>query len=178
MADVQLMIQVAFVCMCLGFLFHLIAFTAPHWRRSYNVTASNASANISYGIWRQCLLPRFRLQRGTSDEDRCGPFPLTGYTRATQFFETVGLIAAIASIVLLLLGVCVATCRDRRILPILSGICSIAAAGCILLGTVIFGANDAEEDHLSWAFALCIVGGIFFGVAGVLIIVASVVLKR
>lgn len=56
--------------------------------------------------------------------------PLTlfsGYTRATQFFETVGLIAAIASIVLLLLGVCVATCRDRRILPILSGICSIAA---------------------------------------------------
>lgn len=78
MADVQLMIQVAFVCMCLGFLFHLIAFTAPHWRRSYNVTASNASANISYGIWRQCLLPRFRLQRGTSDEDRCGPFPLTG----------------------------------------------------------------------------------------------------
>lgn len=53
-----------------------------------------------------------------------------------------------------------------------------AAAGCILLGTVIFGANDAEEDHLSWAFALCIVGGIFFGVAGVLIIVASVVLKR
>nr|KAG5699900.1 hypothetical protein BaRGS_018199 [Batillaria attramentaria] len=100
------------------------------------------------------------------------------YIRATQFFETVGLLSAIVSFVLLLLGVCIATCRDRRILPILSAICAIGAAGCILLGCIIFGAKDVEKHHLSWAFALTIVGGIFFGVAGVLILIATVVIKR
>ncbi|XP_025091382.1 uncharacterized protein LOC112562362 isoform X1 [Pomacea canaliculata] len=179
MASIATPLIVAFVLLGIGLLLHIIGFAVPQWHDQEWMTSERYLVRVTYGLWRYCYNS---WHRRSMDPEVCTSIVDSqydrGYTRATQFFETVGLIAAIASIVLLLLGVCVATCRDRRILPILSGICSIAAAGCILLGTVIFGANDAEEDHLSWAFALCIVGGIFFGVAGVLIIVASVVLKR
>ena len=55
---------------------------------------------------------------------------------------------------------------------------SVFTAGCIILGCIIFGAKDVEKHHLSWAFALAIIGGIFFGVAGVLVLVATIVIKR
>ncbi|KAL8580177.1 hypothetical protein ACOMHN_059150 [Nucella lapillus] len=177
--EVRQPIRLGFILLGLGFLFHTLGLASPYWHEHEEVTFGKRS-RTNYGLWRWCVEEeRYRnipydycfsmLDGGQYDRD---------YIRATQFFETVGFLAAIASIILLLLGVCITSCRDKRILPILAGIAAAGAAGCIILGCIIFGAKDYEKPHLSWAFALAIVGGIFYGLAGVLVFVATLVMKR
>ena len=52
------------------------------------------------------------------------------YIRATQFFETVGFLAGLTSFIILLLGLCIPACQDRRILPILSSVIALGAGKC------------------------------------------------
>ncbi|XP_041361784.1 uncharacterized protein LOC121377760 isoform X2 [Gigantopelta aegis] len=99
---------------------------------------------------------------------------IKGWLRATQFFETVGLILIGAAGILLILTILVQMFRDKKIFSILNAILCFAAAGCIFVGVIIYGTQDGISTYLSWAFGLCIVGGILVGVAGVLLIVSAV----
>lgn len=180
MVQIATSTKIAFALLGIGFLFFLIGFCAPYWHlHKWENRVGGEKRSIYYGIWRYCIEEQ---KYRASPYDFCYNMVSTtygvDYVRATQFFETVGFLAALVSLVLLILAVCIVSCKNRKILPILSAVFSIVAAGCILLGAIIFGAQDYEKYYLSWAFALTIIGGIFFGVAGVLILVATIVMNN
>ncbi|KAK7092011.1 uncharacterized protein [Littorina saxatilis] len=177
MADPSTAIKIAFVVFGLGFLFFLFGFSSPYWHLMEWVDHGHPRTTY-YGLWKHCQeqaryrsLPYdfcFSLISGDYARD---------YIRAAQFFETVGFLTALVSLIILLLSICIGSCQNRRILPILSAITAFAAAGCIILGCIIFGAKDEEKNNLSWAFALTLVGGILFAIVGVIVLVFSVIKK-
>ncbi|XP_041360855.1 uncharacterized protein LOC121377062 isoform X1 [Gigantopelta aegis] len=146
------------VLILLGCLLDVIGFGSPYWI---------SAPGQHQGLWKLCI------------SDICYDLLnarqyLPGWLRATQFFETVGLILIGAAGILLILTILVQMFRDKKIFPILNAILCFAAAGCIFVGVIIYGTQDGFSSYLSWAFALCIVGGILVGVAGVLLIVSAV----
>ncbi|XP_052761374.1 uncharacterized protein LOC128204072 isoform X6 [Mya arenaria] len=90
-----------------------------------------------------------------------------GWLKATQAFETLGFIAAVAALILIVLYVFVPATSGKRIVFILSMVACFIAAGCILLGIIIYGTK--MDYNLSWSFALCCIAGIIFAVAGLLL---------
>ncbi|XP_041360856.1 uncharacterized protein LOC121377062 isoform X2 [Gigantopelta aegis] len=158
LSSISVFVKVCLILIPLGALLHLIGFASPYW---FSVLI------IHSGIWRVC-----------NTNGKCADYldssNLPGWLRATQFFETVGLILIGAAGILLILTILVQMFRDKKIFPILNAILCFAAAGCIFVGVIIYGTQDGFSSYLSWAFALCIVGGILVGVAGVLLIVSAV----
>ncbi|XP_048251478.1 uncharacterized protein LOC124139479 isoform X2 [Haliotis rufescens] len=103
---------------------------------------------------------------------------MPGWLRATQFFETAGLIAIAVAVVLLFLSIFLQAFKDKTIVTIINAIACFGASGSIIIGAIIYGSQEGVAQYLSWAFALCIVGGILEGVAGALIIVGTFVIRR
>ncbi|KAK7487363.1 hypothetical protein BaRGS_00021452, partial [Batillaria attramentaria] len=127
MAEIATSMKIAFALMGVAFLFFVLGFCAPYWHLHEWVDMGRTQ-KVYYGLWKWCVEEQKYRQLPydfcfSTISEQYG----RDYIRATQFFETVGLLSAIVSFVLLLLGVCIATCRDRRILPILSAICAIGA---------------------------------------------------
>jgi len=187
--------KVAFVLLAIGLIVFLIGFGTPYWyyrdipRQPYSFSRNNRQymeGEEHMGLWRYChdIKVWFGARPHTKTHiQNCGNLlgtagqRLIGELRATQFFETAGFLAILPAILLLVLGVCIESCKDRRILPILSAVCCLASAGCIIIGSIIFGSYAFYKDYLSWSFAVTIVGGILFGVSGVLIIVGAILKK-
>ncbi|XP_046362519.1 uncharacterized protein LOC124139481 [Haliotis rufescens] len=163
LSSVSIWIKVCLVLVPLGGLFHLIGFASPYW----------ISSVLGYsGIWRFCD------KRGILVCFEYLDIPLQGWLRATQFFETAGLIAIAAAITLLFLSIFVQALKDKKIVTIINALACFAASGSIIIGAIIYGSQEGVAQYLSWAFALCIVGGILEGVAGALIIVGTFVIRR
>ncbi|CAG5132683.1 unnamed protein product [Candidula unifasciata] len=192
MTTLPLTLKVAFVLIPIGLIIFLIGFCSPYW--TYREIHTKPSGRIrtymdgyvSYGLWTFCRDTEEYYDRQTKSGlvkiDDCwslvnNPGFSNAETRVAQFFETVGLLLVLASTVLLVISLFVDSCKDRRILPILSAVFCLSAAGTILLGTIIFGTADLHERDLAWAFALAIVGGIIFAIAGVFIIVGAILKK-
>ncbi|XP_046560918.1 uncharacterized protein LOC124269963 [Haliotis rubra] len=95
------------------------------------------------------------------------------WLRATQFFETVGLIAIGIAAVILFLSLVVQSLRNKKLVTILNALTCFVAFGTIIVGAIIYASRSNNSSYLSWAFALCIVGAILEGVAGTLILVGS-----
>ncbi|XP_053382970.1 uncharacterized protein LOC123540326 isoform X7 [Mercenaria mercenaria] len=139
--ETPLLVKVSFIMTSVGFLFHLIGFASEYWQK--------------YGRFHSGLWPN------SSN--------LPSWFEATQAFETLGFIAAIVALVLIVLYIFVPQTSGKRIVFILGMVACFAAAGCIILGIIIYGSK--VETNLSWSFALCTIAGIIFGVSGILLIV-------
>ncbi|XP_067666178.1 uncharacterized protein [Haliotis asinina] len=100
------------------------------------------------------------------------------WLRATQFFETAGLIAIGVAAVFLFLSIFGQSLRDKKIITIINALACFGACGAIIIGAIIYGSQNGVVDYLSWAFALCIVGAIMEGVAGALLIVGTFATTR
>ncbi|XP_046583942.1 uncharacterized protein LOC124291078 isoform X1 [Haliotis rubra] len=162
LSSTSIWVKVCLVLIPLGGLFHLIGFASPYW--------VNDGTNNS-GLWRLCT--------NTVCIDFLHPgITLQGWLRATQFFETVGLIAIAAAAVLLFLSIFVQALKDKKIITIINALACFGACGTIIIGAIIYGSQDRPVAYLSWAFALCIVGAIMEGVAGALIILGTFAARR
>ena len=100
--------------------------------------------------------------------------PMPGWFIATLVIECLGAVAAIATLGLVVIYLFLA--GGKSVVRILAILGSFVAAGIILLGIIIYGAT--VKDNLSWSYALTIIGGIFYGLTGVLLIVSIVIAKR
>ncbi|XP_046362514.2 uncharacterized protein LOC124139478 isoform X1 [Haliotis rufescens] len=140
-------------------VFHTVGFSCPNW--------AHDGRNNS-GLWRRCQFLLFRTFcfEVLSQDD------VEGWLRATQFFETVGLIAIAVAAVILFLSLIVQSLRNKKIVTIVNALACFVAFGTIIVGAIIF-ASRSNSSYLSWAFALCIVGAILEGVAGALILVGT-----
>ncbi|KAK3087285.1 hypothetical protein FSP39_004133, partial [Pinctada imbricata] len=90
---------------------------------------------------------------------------------AVRTFEAIGFLATLGAIFFLILYTCVPKTSGSKIVAILTTLALFGACGCIMIGVIIYGSNN-NTDYLSWAFALSCVGGILFGVAGLLTVVS------
>ncbi|XP_046583943.1 uncharacterized protein LOC124291078 isoform X2 [Haliotis rubra] len=161
LSSTSIWVKVCLILIPLGGLFHLIGFASPYW----------VKAGLSHsGLWRACTR--------TCIDYLDYPALLPGWLRATQFFETVGLIAIAAAAVLLFLSIFVQALKDKKIITIINALACFGACGTIIIGAIIYGSQDRPVAYLSWAFALCIVGAIMEGVAGALIILGTFAARR
>ena len=145
-----------------GLIVFAIGFATHFW--SYSEVYGYATE----GLWLGCYKSECR------EIFHYGPLPT--WFIATLVFECLGLLAAISAMGLTGLYIFSPSIRKRKnacILPILA---SFAASGSIILGIIIYGANVLS--HLSWSFAFCTIGGISYGIAGVLLIIAMVTTTR
>ncbi|XP_052761372.1 lens fiber membrane intrinsic protein-like isoform X4 [Mya arenaria] len=143
---------------CLGsFVVFVVGFSTSYWYKS---------SFTHGGLWQNCVL------------GVCSDYAITdsikdifkddlSWLKATQAFETLGFIAAVAALILIVLYVFVPATSGKRIVFILSMVACFIAAGCILLGIIIYGTK--MDYNLSWSFALCCIAGIIFAVAGLLL---------
>ncbi|XP_060555718.1 uncharacterized protein LOC132716451 isoform X7 [Ruditapes philippinarum] len=136
------LIKVTFILSIVGLLLDLIGFVTEYWSK-YGYSHS--------GLW-----------------SYSGYTNLPSWFEATQAFETLGFIAAIVALVLIVLYVFVPQTSGKKIVFILAMLACFAAAGCIILGIIIYG---SKMDNLSWSFALCCIAGIIFGISGILLVV-------
>ncbi|KAK3789686.1 hypothetical protein RRG08_034899 [Elysia crispata] len=195
MADSKgIFIKISLILLVIGLIIFVIGFGAPYWIKvDLDVEPTLLDryyyrGNVHSGLWSTCEdYERWASEVRTSRRyrvDEC--FAFLGHTdryvmsdelRATQFFETIGLIGLVATIVTLLLGVCVESLKGQRIVAIVAALFCLASAGSIILGTIIYGSKEVIKDSLSWAFALTVVSGIFFIVIGIIIVVGAIVNK-
>ncbi|XP_067664595.1 uncharacterized protein [Haliotis asinina] len=151
------------VCLLLhliAFVFHIVGFFCPNW-------SHNGRRNS--GLWRECQFVLFT----TFCNDVLDRDDVEDWLRATQFFETIGLIAIGIAAAILFLSLVLQSLRNKKIVTILNALTCFVACGTIIVGAIIYASRGYNRSYLSWAFALCIVGAILEGVAGVLILVGS-----
>ncbi|XP_052236343.1 uncharacterized protein LOC127848086 isoform X4 [Dreissena polymorpha] len=140
---------------------HVIGFLSQFWHNGPFVTSEFAGYVIKgySGLWKGC------------DETGTLCFRPEGgsWLKATQAFEVLGFIAAVVALILIILYIFVPATSGKRIVFILSILACFAAAGCILLGIIIYGSE--VKHNLSWSFALCCIAGIIFAISGLLLVV-------
>ncbi|XP_067666179.1 uncharacterized protein [Haliotis asinina] len=162
LSSVSVWVKACLALIPLGGLFHLIGFASPYW-----IMAGSAHS----GIWQLC-------NNGVCISYLDARLTLTAWLRATQFFETAGLIAIGVAAVFLFLSIFGQSLRDKKIITIINALACFGACGAIIIGAIIYGSQNGVVDYLSWAFALCIVGAIMEGVAGALLIVGTFATTR
>jgi len=140
--EATLFVKVSVILLPIAFLLDLIGIATSYW-----VSWPAYGYNYHSGLWDFYNEP--------------------SWLEATQAFEVLGFIAGLAALVLIILYIFVPATSGKRIVFILTLVMCFAAAGCIILGIVIYG---SKSSHLSWSFALCTIAGIIFGVAGVLLL--------
>ncbi|XP_052236344.1 uncharacterized protein LOC127848086 isoform X5 [Dreissena polymorpha] len=133
-------LKATLILVIVGVVLQLIGFATSSWIAWYNWSA---------GLWSYANEP--------------------GWLKATQAFEVLGFIAAVVALILIILYIFVPATSGKRIVFILSILACFAAAGCILLGIIIYGSE--VKHNLSWSFALCCIAGIIFAISGLLLVV-------
>ncbi|XP_045181192.1 uncharacterized protein LOC123540326 isoform X6 [Mercenaria mercenaria] len=153
--------QISMGLTAIAFWCHLIGFFTTFWYHGPLATHEISTFVLKgySGLWKGCE------ETGTLCFRPAGG----SWFEATQAFETLGFIAAIVALVLIVLYIFVPQTSGKRIVFILGMVACFAAAGCIILGIIIYGSK--VETNLSWSFALCTIAGIIFGVSGILLIV-------
>ncbi|XP_045181187.1 uncharacterized protein LOC123540326 isoform X1 [Mercenaria mercenaria] len=150
----------------IAFILDMIGFYTTNWSTIEYIDPFRITERLRVeeyiGLWKHCIVTRYMA--------KCSNFKNYGsWFEATQAFETLGFIAAIVALVLIVLYIFVPQTSGKRIVFILGMVACFAAAGCIILGIIIYGSK--VETNLSWSFALCTIAGIIFGVSGILLIV-------
>ncbi|XP_055995868.1 uncharacterized protein LOC125647783 isoform X2 [Ostrea edulis] len=130
---------------------HVIGYSSTHW----------SDGGVFYtGLWKTCILtPTFHCLEDAYT---------AGWFGATQAFETIGLIAGFVGLILTILYIFVTQTAGNRVLFIIDLLAVGIAAGSTLLGVIIYGANASA---LSWSFALAVIAGLVYGVAGALMVI-------
>lgn len=143
-----------------GFILFAIGFATHFW--SYSAVYGYATE----GLWLGCY------------ESDCKAIfeygPLPAWFIATMVIECIGIAAAVVALGLVVIYLFPA--KGNTTVCIVAVIACFAAAGCILLGTIIYGAT--LEVNLAWSFVLCVIGGVAYGMAGVLLIITLLVTRK
>ncbi|XP_060555712.1 uncharacterized protein LOC132716451 isoform X1 [Ruditapes philippinarum] len=167
-ATASTLIKVVLVLAMIGFVLDVIGFATPYWMSYSGYDVHRRHVSVNGGLWRSCHEGYSYISRRSSYYDQCYKAAGPGWFEATQAFETLGFIAAIVALVLIVLYVFVPQTSGKKIVFILAMLACFAAAGCIILGIIIYG---SKMDNLSWSFALCCIAGIIFGISGILLVV-------
>ncbi|ESO82075.1 hypothetical protein LOTGIDRAFT_237157 [Lottia gigantea] len=133
----------------IGCLFHLIGLSVVYW-----VVSDPFVSGYGSGLWQQCGLT-------------CASYSYTpDYWKATQAFVIIGLLIGVGGLVMSL----VAMIQKTRMFRLLGMVGCAAAALCILLAIIIFGASITlgRGTQWGWGFILCIISSFFFIAAAVL----------
>lgn len=147
---------VSAILTAIAFLFQIIGFASPYWTKYDD--------NNHTGLWYGCILTRV-LNFGTTIS-QCGTIQnKPGWFVATQAFETLGFLALLAALVMILVKCFVM--KESRIPVIIRLALQIGAGGCILLGVIIYGSKQPSSDYYGFAFILCIIAAIVSLVSGV-----------
>lgn len=183
-----------------GFIFFIfiISFFAPYWLQSVPTEMAPNPKFENLGLWWVCL-------NGYHDKDHqydqklygCMHIRLEEYDFirseiqppffvATQFFYTLSFIAILIAIVLVLMYLLCVDDYYRVSVLRWTGIDLIIAGALATIALVIFGAlgdnrdfmPDWENNYLSWAFGLGVVGALFDYIAGILFIVEARIIAR
>ncbi|XP_052761369.1 uncharacterized protein LOC128204072 isoform X2 [Mya arenaria] len=162
----------SFVLAVCAYILHMFGFYTVGWATADFPPGATNQLSVAwyFGLWDECYAAGavFRCRKQGCEPDGYPVwFPYTGWLKATQAFETLGFIAAVAALILIVLYVFVPATSGKRIVFILSMVACFIAAGCILLGIIIYGTK--MDYNLSWSFALCCIAGIIFAVAGLLL---------
>lgn len=145
---------VSTILTAVAFLFQIIGFASPYWTK---VDDNNHS-----GLWYTCL----QLRTATKSISGCGTIKYKpGWFEATQAFETLGFLALLAALVMILVKRFVM--KESMIPVIIRLALQIGAGGCILLGVIIYGSKQVSSDYYGFAFILCIIAAIISLVSGV-----------
>lgn len=157
-----LLSKICFGLMFIGLLFYMIGFWSPYWSTKDVFPPLGRLMVEVRGLWQMCQF--------THLFNKCFPGADTpgSWFEAVQAFEVIGFIAAIVALILIILYIFVPATAGKKIVFILTLLATFAAAGCILLGIIIYG---AKMDHLSWSFVLCTIAGIVFAISGILLLV-------
>lgn len=160
--------KLVLVFLIIAFLLHMIGFYTTYWSVKEYLSPlfprlpTLLKVEEFEGLWKHCVITQYLAN--------CENFKDHGsWFEATQAFETLGFIAAVVALVLIVLYIFVPQTSGKRIIFILGMIACFAAAGCIILGIIIYGSK--VKDNLSWSFALCTIAGIIFGISGILLII-------
>ncbi|XP_022309028.1 uncharacterized protein LOC111114826 isoform X1 [Crassostrea virginica] len=149
-------VKIAFIFLIVSVLFHLIGFSTVSWSQSHWIDQYGRQFSSHSGLWRICFT-------------HCVARPMGfGWFGATQAFETIGLIAGIVGLILVVLYIFINQTAGNRTLFIVSLVSVGIAAGSTLLGVIIYGSHGSA---LSWSFALAVIGGLFYAVSTALMII-------
>ena len=107
MAELTLPIKIAFALMGLGFLFHLIGFSAPYWH--VHEWKYMGEHRVNYGLWRFCQEERSRVRHIELCGDMLSGAYGTGTLYVTSVTDNVLSVTHWALVVLLLYGWCFVT---------------------------------------------------------------------
>ncbi|XP_062600043.1 uncharacterized protein LOC134261639 [Saccostrea cucullata] len=157
--------KVASVFIGLGFLLFVVGFGVPYWEK---FTFGGYG-----GLWKICskVLGIEGCKYYTDLGDVGKNTYLPDWFESVRVFESVGLVAAIISLVFLVLYTCISKTAGNKIVALLTAIITLGAGAVILLGVIIFGSKK-DMDYLDWAFGLAVVGGCFYVISGVLLFVS------
>ena len=154
-AALPITVKLSGICVIIGLILFGSGFGTQFW--SY----SEIHGYANEGLWVGCY---------KSDCRKIFDFdPLPGWFIITLVLECLGLLASIASVMLTVVYVVSPSARDSKKSSILTTLVCFAAAVSILIGVTIYGA--IVVDNLSWSFATCTAGGIFYGIAGILFLI-------
>ncbi|XP_060555711.1 uncharacterized protein LOC132716450 [Ruditapes philippinarum] len=167
-AAASTLIKIALVLAMIGFLLAVIGFATPYWMSYSGYDVHRRHVSVNSGLWRSCHEGYSYYSRRSTYIEQCYKAVGPGWFDATKTFVIFGLIAALAALVLFILYVFVPKTSDNKTVFILAMVACFAAAGCIILGIIIYG---SKMDNLSWSFALCCIAGIIFGISGILLVV-------
>ncbi|CAC5392290.1 unnamed protein product [Mytilus coruscus] len=138
---------VSAILTAVGFLVHLIGYGAPYWFKS---------GIYHSGLWKSCA--------GSICGDFVGSSFLPAWLEATQAFETLAFLAILAA--LIVMGLKFTVMKEQKILLIVIFILQFASVGLILLGVIIYGAENSTTSF-GFAFVFVIIASIIMLVAGV-----------
>ncbi|KAJ8322217.1 hypothetical protein KUTeg_000688 [Tegillarca granosa] len=149
------LVKVFFILLIVGILFHIVGFATPYW--------SDDDYYSHNGLWRSCYY------RHVYHGQQCFKTNFSAsWFEATQAFQVIGLVAAFIGLILVILFIFVTQTSNNRTVYIIGMVAVLVAAGCTILSIIIFG---SKVSALSWSFALAVIGGILYGVAGLLMLI-------
>ncbi|CAH1794968.1 unnamed protein product [Owenia fusiformis] len=133
-----------FFCLALALVLYVVGFATTGW---------TIVLNSHFGLWESCV---------------CGRAPSgADWFRAVQAMIIIGHVGLVACMICVFIYMCVHAVNKTNTILALTIICFVTVL-FMLVGFIVYG---AKATNVSWSFVLCVVGGIFTLIAGVLSVV-------
>ncbi|XP_061198204.1 uncharacterized protein LOC133206268 [Saccostrea echinata] len=162
--------KACFFIIFFAWFFHTLSYGSDVWAE---ISEGSVDANI--GLWNHCS------KSATSPDFTCcetvGNFlgyhgrRIPAWLHASRFFQSVGLLTSMASVVFSILCTFVSPTVNKKGVRITAAVLNFLAAGGILIGVSIYGGQYRYESWMksyfpSWSFAFSVISGIFYLVTG------------
>lgn len=161
-----------FITIIAWFLYTCLSYGTDHW-----VELSEGQTESSQGLWNHCsrslIVTDMTCRESVSNFLEYRNRDLPAWLHATRFFQSVGLIMSLISVVSSIFCTFVRKTVNKRDTRVAAAVMNFAAAGSMLIGVSIYGGQYRyvvwlKGYYLSWSFAFSIIAGIFHLVSGVI----------